>query len=53
MKRFLLFVYIILIVNVLAYSQEAFRLISSERIPVDSRYDDEVNKSDKRFLALY
>lgn len=53
MKRFLLFIHIILITNVLAYSQDSFRLISSERIPVDSRYDDEVNKSDKRFLALY
>ena len=53
MKRFLLFIHIILITNVLAYSQDSFRLMSSERIPVDSRYDDEVNKSDKRFLALY
>ncbi len=53
MRRFIVPSIIFLISNILCDAQTSYRLMSSERILVDDRYDASVSRSGKRYLLLH
>ena len=53
MKRFFVLISILLCFSILAYPQSEIRLLSSQRILIDSSYDDALDASLRRYLAPY